>query len=413
MDKTRSTTPRSVRFAALRSPNFALLWGGLIVSTAGSQMQQVAKSWLVLERTDSPLALVALGLCYTVPTLALSATVTGAVADRYDRVALLKAVQVWGTLQPLLLALLLATGHLPLWLLFMDTIATAALNAFGAPAQQALLPALVLPAALVSAVALQSAVWTSAQLVGPALGGAVLATAGASWVFAFNGLSTLAVLAALARLRGVHAVPATPAGQPLQPLAGARHAWGDPALRGPLLLLGGLAALTGGYQLLLPLFARDVWAGGAAAYGLLLAAPGVGAVVATTVLGAFGQPRGPAAAILAGTLALCAALVGFAHAPSLALALAALALSGAAGGVSGTLAVTLLQLRAPDHLLGRIMALRYLVSVGLSYAGGLLAGGVVGLLAPATIVTVGALALAACLPLVRRPLRAAARAAIA
>ncbi len=355
----------------------------------------------------------ALGLCYTVPTLALSATVTGAVADRYDRVALLKAVQVWGTLQPLLLALLLATGHLPLWLLFMDTIATAALNAFGAPAQQALLPALVLPAALVSAVALQSAVWTSAQLVGPALGGAVLATAGASWVFAFNGLSTLAVLAALARLRGVHAVPATPAGQPLQPLAGARHAWGDPALRGPLLLLGGLAALTGGYQLLLPLFARDVWAGGAAAYGLLLAAPGVGAVVATTVLGAFGQPRGPAAAILAGTLALCAALVGFAHAPSLALALAALALSGAAGGVSGTLAVTLLQLRAPDHLLGRIMALRYLVSVGLSYAGGLLAGGVVGLLAPATIVTVGALALAACLPLVRRPLRAAARAAIA
>lgn len=94
MDKTRSTTPRSVRFAALRSPNFALLWGGLIVSTAGSQMQQVAKSWLVLERTDSPLALVALGLCYTVPTLALSATVTGPVADRYDRVALLKAVQV-------------------------------------------------------------------------------------------------------------------------------------------------------------------------------------------------------------------------------------------------------------------------------------------------------------------------------
>lgn len=398
MGKTRQTIPRSARFAALRHPDFALLWGGLIVSTAGSQMQQVAKSWLVLQRTDTPLALAALGLCYTVPTLALSATVTGPLADRCDRVALLKAVQVWGTLQPLLLALLLATGHLPLWLRFADTVATAALNAFGAPAQQALLPALVPPAALVSAVALQSAVWTSAQL------------AGAPWVFALNGLSTLAALAALAHLRGVRAAPATLAGQPPHPLAGARHAWGDPALRGPLLLIGGLATLTGGYQLLLPLFARDVWAGGAAAYGLLLAAPGVGAVAATTALGALGQPRRPAAVILAGTLALCAALVGFAHAPSLALALAALALSGAAGGVSGTLAVTLLQLRAPDHLLGRIMALRYLVSVGLSYAGGLLAGGVVGLLAPATIVTAGALALAACLPFLRRPLGPAERA---
>lgn len=223
MGVASASAERPARFAALRYPNFSILWSGLIVSTAGSQMQQVAKSWLVLQQTDSSLALAALGLCYTVPTLVLSATVTGSVADRFDRLALLKLLQVWGTVQPLLLA----TGHLLLWLLFADTVATAALNAFNAPAQQALLPALVPPVALLSATALQSAVWTSAQLLGPALGGVLLAASGAAWVFALNGLSTLAVLAALARLRGISGIPvATPRHAPT-PAGGLHHAWAD------------------------------------------------------------------------------------------------------------------------------------------------------------------------------------------
>ena len=409
MAKTPLSAGRSPRFAALRYPNFAILWGALIVSTAGGQMQQVAKSWLVLQQTDRPLALVALGLCYTIPTLALSATITGPVADRFDRIALLKLVQAWGTVQPLLLALLFATGHLPLWLLFADTIATAALNAFNAPAQQALLPALVPPAALLSATALQSAVWTSAQLLGPALGGAVLAASGAAWVFALNGLSTLAVLAALARLRGVSAVPVAMPDPAPTVASGLRHAWADPMLRGLLLLTGGLAALTGGYQLLLPLFARDIWEGGARAYSLLLAAPGVGAVLVTTALAAWGTSRRPARACAIGALALCGALIGFANAPSLLLGLALLVVVGAAGAVCGTILVTLLQLLTPDHLRGRIMAVRYSASVGMSYVGGLLAGGAVGVIGPVAVITGGALALAVCLPLFRRPLRAAER----
>lgn len=400
---------RPARFAALRYPNFAILWGSLIISTAGSQMQQIAKSWLVLQQADRPLALAALGLCYTVPTLALSATVTGPVADRFDRVALLKLVQAWGTAQPLLLSLLLATGHLPLWLLFVDTAATAALNAFNAPAQQALLPALVPPAALLSATALQSAVWTSAQLLGPALGGALLAASGAAWVFALNGLSTLAVLAALTRLRGKFSAPVSPPGRTPILGGGLRHTWSDPALRGLMLLTGGLAALTGGYQLLLPLFARDIWAGGAQAYGLLLAAPGVGTVFATTILAARGLPRRPATTCVMGVLALCGALLVFAHAPSLLLGLTLLVIVGAVGAVSGTLLVTLLQLLAPDHLRGRIMAVRYSASVGMSYAGGLLASGAAELFGPIAVVTGGALALAVCLPFLRRPLLTAER----
>jgi MFS family permease len=407
MVNTPVSAGRSPRFAALRYPNFAILWGALIVSTAGGQMQQVAKSWLVLQQTDRPLALVALGLCYTVPTLVLSATVTGLVADRFDRIALLKVMQAWGTVQPLLLAFLLATGHLSIWLLFADTIATAALNAFNAPAQQALLPALVPPLALLSATALQSAVWTSAQLLGPALGGAILAASGAAWVFALNGLSTLAVLAALARLRGVSGTPLATPGPAPTAASGLRHAWADPALRGLLLLVSGLAALTGGYQLLLPLFARDIWEGGARAYGLLLAAPGVGAVLVTTVLAAWGTPRHPARVCAIGALVLCGALIGFANAPSLLLGLTLLVVVGAAGAVCGTIVVTLLQLLTPDHLRGRIMAVRYSVSAGMSYAGGLLAGGAVSLIGPVVVITGGALAFVVCLTLLHRPLRAA------
>ena len=370
-------------------------------------MQQVAKSWLVLQQTDRPLALVALGLCYTLPTLILSATVTGLVADRFDRIALLKVVQMWGAVQPLLLALLLATGHLPLWLLFADTIATAALNAFNAPAQQALLPALVPPVALLSATALQSAVWTSAQLLGPALGGAILAASGAAWIFALNGLSTLAVLVALVRLRGVSGIPAPTLDSAPTAASGLRHAWADPALHGLLLLVSGLAALTGGYQLLLPLFARDIWEGGARAYGLLLASPGVGAVLVTTVLAARGAPRHPARVCLIGVMVLCWALIGFAKAPSLLPGLTLLIVVGSAGAACGTIVVTLLQLLTPDHLRGRIMAVRYSASVGMSYAGGLLAGGAVGLIGPVAVVIGGALVLAVWLPFLHRPLRAA------
>ncbi len=405
MDTSSAPAGRPPRFAALRYPNFAILWSGLIVSTAGSQMQQVAKSWLILQQTDRPLALAALGLCYTVPTLALSATVTGLVADRFDRIALLKFVQVWGTVQPLFLALLLATGHLPLWLLFADTVATAALNAFNAPAQQALLPALVPSAALLSATALQSAVWTSAQLLGPALGGVLLAASGAAWVFALNGLSTLAVLVALTRLRGVSGTAIAAPAHSATAAGGLRYAWADPALRGLLFLIGGLAALTGCYQLLLPLFARDIWRGGPEAYGLLLAAPGVGAVLVTTMLAAWGLPRRPATSCAAAALLLGGALLGFAHAPSLPLGLGLLVLVGVASAVCGTILVTLLQLLTPDHLRGRIMAVRYSASAGMSYVGGLLAGGAAGLISPVTVVTGGAIAFALGLTLLYRPLR--------
>ncbi len=405
------TTAPVPRFAALRHRHFTILWLGLLVSTAGGQMQQVAKVWLIVQRTDSPAALALLGLCYAVPSLLLSVSLTGAAADRCDRVALLRWTQAVAVVQPLAMAALLAAGRAPLWLLFVDTAATAAVNAFAAPAQQALLPALVPRAALTSALSLQAAVWNGAQLVGPALGGALLVALGAPGVFAVNGLSTLAVLAALARLRDVPGRVPERTGAPAARLAGPRYAWGHPPVRALLALTTGSTLLTGAYQVLLPFFARDIWRVGAQGYGLLLSAPGAGALVVTVALAAGGAPRHRAALIGGGTLLGCGALLGFAHAPSYAMGLAALVLAGVAGAGAGTLLTTLLQLVVPDALRGRVMAVRYLVSVLMSYGGGLLGGGLAAAWGPAAAVTVAAVALALATPVLLRPIRAAEEAA--
>lgn len=133
---------RGGRFSVLRSGNFATLWVAGLVSNAGAQMQGVASAWLVLQLTNAPLALGLQGLCFALP-MTLLPPLGGAVADRCDRVTVLKWAQTFQVIQPLLMAAILASGHLRLWVLYADTLAAATIYAFTSPAQQALVPALV------------------------------------------------------------------------------------------------------------------------------------------------------------------------------------------------------------------------------------------------------------------------------
>ena len=208
----------------------------------------------------------------------------GAFADRFPRRRLLLCTQLGMLLQALVLAGLTLSGQIQLWHIFVLSAANSVLLALDNPTRQALLPDLVRPEQLQSAVSLQSVVWSGSALFGPALGGLLLVPLNPGGLFLVNAVSYLAVLFALVALRGV---PDQPHGVPDAVLPGVlnglRYASRDGLTRTVLLLLVLVSLFGRSYQTLMPIFARDVLHVGPEGYGLLLAAPGAGAI-----LGGFG-----------------------------------------------------------------------------------------------------------------------------
>ena len=373
------------------------------MSNAGVQVQEVAKAWLILGITDSPLSLGLNALCFAAPATLLP-PIGGALADRLDRIAILKALQSFQVIQALLLAALLATGNAPLWLLYADTALFATVYAFASPAGQALLPSLVPKEHLIGAVALQSVVWTGTALVGPALGGLLLPLVGAAWLFAINGASTLATLVPLfLLLRGVRGREADGRGRAGGGVTGGlRYAWAHPHLLALLGVIACVSLLDGGYQTLLPVFARDVWGAGPDAFGLLRSAPGLGALLGGFALAALAGLQRKDAVAIGATLALCLALIGFALSPVYALGLAMVFIVGLASAVCASSVQTLLQLSAPGSLRGGIMALHGVAWVGLNSVGGVLGGGLAEGLGARAAVIWGGVAVLLATPLLAR-----------
>ena len=190
--------PYQRRYAALRYRNFTLLWSGLIVSNMGTWMQNVANGWLILQLTNSPLWLGFLGLSFAVPMIILP-PFAGAVVDRVHRVRLLFFTQSMQLVTAVVLAILTWSGRIQIWHILLASFIGAALLAFDNPARQALIPDLVQPRDLLNALSLNSATYTGAALIGPALAGVLLEPLGAGTLFFINGVSFLAVIFAARR----------------------------------------------------------------------------------------------------------------------------------------------------------------------------------------------------------------------
>ncbi len=391
------------RFAALRSPNFATVWSASIVSNAGTQMQDVALTWLLVQRTNSAVALGALGLCFAVPMLVLL-PFGGLLADRLDRLALLKVTQALLTVLPLGMATALATGHAPLWLFYVYTLLTAAGYALSAPAEQALTPALAPRDALLGAIALQSAVWTGARLVGPALGGLLLPVLGAPWLFALNGLSTLAVLVALFRLRGVPRSPR--AARDTQPPreSGLRYAWTHRPVLVMVTLIAALTLLQGASMVLLPFFARGIWHTGARGYGFLLSATGAGTLLSMVGLAALTHLRRQMRVVVGGALLYGLAVLVVAHIPIYLVGVALLVLAGVAYASVNAVLATWLQVVVPDAWQGRVMALQTIAYIPMDALGALITGSLAQVVGPTSALTCAALAFLVALPILAQGL---------
>ncbi len=372
MIELSDTSPR--RYGALKYRNFTVLWAGLIVSNIGTWMQNVANGWLVLQLTNSPLWLGILGLSFALPMI-LIPPFAGAVVDRVHRVRLLFITQTAQMLAAVALATLTWLGVIQVWHILLASCISATALAFDNPARQALIPDLVPAGDLFNALSLNSATYTGAALVGPALAGILLVPLGAGTLFFLNAVSFLAVIVALASLRGART-----------------HSGGrDSSLRASfwnglsyashnrllvaLLALSSLGGIFGrSYQNLLPAFGRDVWHAGPEGYGLLLSAAGGGAVIGAFGLASIRQLKNQGAVMMVNGFLFSLSLVGFSLSPAIWLGALLLVVAGITSTVFSTIISTFIQFAVPNEMRGRMMSLYTVTLIGLPSLGALGSG---------------------------------------
>jgi MFS family permease len=379
-DPERPSLPAPLR--AFASRDFRLFFAGQLVSLVGTWMQSVAQSWLVLELTDSPFRLGLVGTLQFAPVLALS-FFAGALADRLPKRRLLVASQSLMCLQALVLAALVYRGHVAYWHVAVMATVYGVANTVDMPTRQAFTVEMVGRESLRSAIALNSAMFNGARVVGPALAGLVIARWGTAVAFFFNGLSFVAVIAALLALRA-EGRPHPASGRALREeiAEGVRYALRTPRIALVLSLVMAVSAFFFNYNTLVPLLARDILHQDAHGFGLLMTAVGCGAVVGAVVLASLGTERPPARMLVACALVLGAAMMLTASVTRFDVAAVLLLIMGFCGMLFMTGANTTVQLTVPDDLRGRVMSLHTLMFAGMTPFGAFLVGSVTEALGP-------------------------------
>lgn len=360
-------------FRALRHRNFRLFIGGQLVSLVGTFMQTVAQSWLVWGLAHSEWLLGAVWFCAQIPVFVL-APIGGLVADRYSRHRVVIATQALAMLQAFALAALTLSGRVQVWHVFVLATFLGVVNAFDMPGRQSLLIQMTGREDLLSAISLNSAMFNSARIVGPAVAGLVVAAVGEGRCFLINGVSFLAVIAALAAMRLPRFVRGAVA-SPWQHLVdGFRYVYRAADIRTLLLMVGASAICTMPAMVLMPVFADTVFHRGSRGLGFLMGAMGIGAVVGTLVLARRTKTAGLTDVMFWGGLILGAAFIVFASSSSFYLALAVMTAAGFSVMRQNAAANTLIQTLIPDDYRGRIMALYAMTVVGVGPFGSLAAG---------------------------------------
>lgn len=373
-------------FGALRHRDFQLFWGGAVLSHIAGWMQQVAQAWLVYELTGSALLVGLNGLFQSLPFIGVS-FYAGTLIDRVDRRKLLIWVEAANALVTLGVAVLIATGQVQLWHIYALGSLHGLIGGFESPARSALLPHLVPRADLMTAVSLQSIQRKGAQIVGPALGGIFVAAFGVAPSYFIHASSFLVVMGSLALLSATNPAASRSAEPPLKAIVeGLRYVRGQPVI-GALIVMEASMSIFGSYNAMMVIFAREVFHAGPEGLGMLQSAAGLGSVVGSLVLGAFGDVKQKGRLLFTAGLLYVSLLAAFAFSPWFALALPLLALAGAMDIVFGAVRQTVIQLLTRDEMLGRVMSLSAISMRGLGTFGGFQAGALTSALGSVQVAT--------------------------
>ncbi len=364
-------------FRSLQHRNFRLYWTGQLISLIGTWMQSVAQGWLMHRLTSSPLMLGLLGFMQFLPVLLLSLW-AGVIVDAADKRKLLLVTQAAFLIQAVLLATAVSSGVVQPWMVLALAFVFGTINAVDLPARQSFVVELAGKEDLSNAIALNSARFNLARILGPAFPGILLATVGEAGCFWLNAVSYLAVIASLWRIdlppRAHVLFVARRAVQTM--LDGLRYVRGVPPLRNLLTLLGITAGLGFQYMILLPVYAREILDSDAKGYGLLVSAFGLGslasAVITTRRLDRWALRRNLFIGLIAGAIGMGA----FAWSRTLPLSLAMGFLAGFGLILYVATTNTLIQITTEDQYRGRVMSLYTLMFVGTAPIGALVAGSI-------------------------------------
>jgi len=406
----RMPLPSALR--ALHSRNYRLFVVGQLISLVGTWMQSVAQSWLIYRLTGSAALLGLIGFAGQIPIFLL-APLGGLLADRLNRHRVLIATQTTMMVLAFALAALTLGGIVREWQIFVLASLLGVVNAFDIPTRQAFLAETVSRDDIVNAIALNSSMLNGARIVGPAIAGIVVAAFGEGWCFLLNAISYLAVIGALLMMH-VEQVPHPGAHVSAWEsiIEGFVYSWNTEPVRALLLLLGLVSLMGMPYSVLMPVIASSVLGGGPNAYGVLMAASGVGALAGAALLTLRQNVRGLGRWVAVSAVSFGITLIAFSFSRALWLSTALLVPAGFFMMVEMAASNTLIQSMIPNRLRGRVMSVYSMMFMGMAPMGALVAGALAAPLgAPATVAiggsicAVGGVVFGARLPRLRGPAR--------
>jgi MFS family permease len=392
-DKSRPKDQKGLQliFRALHRRNYRLFFGGQGISLIGTWMQQIAMSWLVYRMTHSAFLLGVVGFLGQIPAFLVS-PFAGVLIDRWNRHHILLGTQSLAMIQAFILALLTLKGTIAIWHIITLALFLGFVNAFDMPTRQAFVVELVETGEdLGNAIALNSFMFNGARLLGPSIGGLLIALLGEGICFLLNAISFIAVIAALLAMKMTKRQIRSKSSHVLEGMKeGLTYAFGFPPIRS-LLLLQGLVSLTGmPYTVLMPVFAKNILHGGPHTLGFLLGASGVGALVGAIYLASRKSILGLGRVIIIALNIFGIGLIAFSISRILSLSLLLLAFTGFGMMVQMASSNTVLQTIVEEDKRGRVMSFYTMAFMGMVPFGSLLAGSLASKIgAPGTIMISG------------------------
>jgi MFS family permease len=372
-EQLRRRVPLPRTFRALRHRDYRLWWFGQMVSLAGTWAQFVAQNWLVYRLTGSPAMLGWVNFVGIVPALPLGLW-AGSLADRFDKKRLVLIAQTLMFVQAAALAVLTLTGLVQVWHVIALAFLLGIARALDVPARQSFIVEMVGKDDLTNAIALNSTIFNIARTAGPAAAGLLVVAVGEGLVFSINAATFLAVIGALLAIRASSVLRGIKGSPGRQIARGIKYAGRNTLVWVAISLVGVSAFFVMPYSVLMPVFAREVFGGGADVYGYLLTCVGLGALAGALTVASLGARSRRGLLLTVANIAFAATVFSFAFVRTFWLAAALLVGAGFFFVMQNSLANTLIQINVPDRFRGRIMSIYFLVFMGAMRLGSLQAG---------------------------------------
>ncbi|HOW09398.1 MAG TPA: MFS transporter [Bacteroidales bacterium] len=379
-------------FRSLRHRNYRLFFGGQSISLIGTWMQRITMPWLVYHMTGSAFQLGLVSFAGQIPTFILS-PLAGAVTDKFPKYRILLVTQIISLIQAMILAILALTGTIHIWHIVVLSIILGCVNAFDVPSRHSLVIEMVEKKEdLGNAIALNSMMFNGARLIGPSIAGIMLATAGEGVCFLINAISYIFVIVSLTMMTINKQGKTVSNGNLFEEMKeGLNYTFGFKPIRHIIILLAVVNLLGASYQVLMPVFAKDILGGGSGIYGFLMGAAGLGALAGATYLASKETVIKLGRIIPAASAMFGLGLVAMSFSRHLSAALVFIAIAGLGLMLHTASSNTILQTITDDDKRGRVMSFYTLAIMGTAPFGSLLAGSLAKLLGTPVTVFIGGL----------------------